>query len=93
VGIDELNRLIAASADGHTEVVRVLLAAKGDLNARDHDGKTPLHLAAGEGFTPVVGALLAGKADINAKDNDGKTPLQLAIEKNQDDTAALLRQH
>ena len=93
VGRQEVDRLIAASAAGHTAVVGVLLAANGDQNARDQSGKTPLHLAAEEGFTPVVETLLAGKADPNAKDNDGKTPLQLALEKNQDETVARLRQH
>ena len=92
VGYKTLLRLIQASADAHRDTVNVL-AAKGGLEARDHSGKTPLHLAAEEGFTAAAEALLANKADINAKDKEGKMPLNIALEKNDDDTAALLRKH
>ncbi|KAI9903661.1 hypothetical protein N3K66_000190 [Trichothecium roseum] len=50
-----------------------------DINARDKDGNTPLHVAAIQGRTPVVKLLLEQK-DINdaAINNHGKLPLDLA---------------
>jgi hypothetical protein len=50
-----------------------------DLNARDKDGNTPLHIAAAQGRTPVVKLLLEQK-DINdaATNAQGKMPIDLA---------------
>lgn len=45
-----------------------------DVNSRDRDGNTPLHLAASGGDTPFVKILLNRGADILAEDGDGKTP-------------------
>ncbi|KAI9163187.1 Oxysterol-binding protein [Paramyrothecium foliicola] len=50
-----------------------------DVNARDKDGNTPLHVAAMNGRTPLVKLLLEQK-DINdaIANNQGKLPLDLA---------------
>ncbi|QPH04084.1 hypothetical protein C2857_000737 [Epichloe festucae Fl1] len=50
-----------------------------DVNARDKDGNTPLHVAAIQGRTPVV-KLLLDQADINdaVANLQGKLPLDLA---------------
>ena len=50
-----------------------------DVNARDKDGNTPLHIAATQGRTPVVKLLLEQK-DINdaAANQQGKLPIDLA---------------
>ena len=65
---------LEARAD--VEVVKVLLAAGADPNAR---GVTPLHGAARLSETPaVVKALLAAGADLEARDEHGLTPLHRA---------------
>jgi ankyrin repeat protein len=46
-----------------------------DINARDHDGFTPLHCAAAEYSLDVALILLEAGADIEASDRDGNTPL------------------
>ena len=46
-----------------------------DVNAKDDDGGTPLHLASENGHEAIVSLLLEKGADVNAKDNDGETPL------------------
>src|SRR5437762_8061410 len=48
------------------------------MNAKDNDGRTPLHNAAGKGQLAVAGFLLENKAEVNAKDRNDYTPLHLA---------------
>ncbi|RNF27004.1 putative 6-phosphofructo-2-kinase/fructose-2,6-biphosphatase [Trypanosoma conorhini] len=49
-----------------------------DLNKRDYNGCTPLHVAALEGNEAIVRVLISFGADIMATDNTGRTPLDLA---------------
>ncbi|KFZ15517.1 hypothetical protein V502_05563 [Pseudogymnoascus sp. VKM F-4520 (FW-2644)] len=46
-----------------------------DVNARDWEGKTPLHLAAAEGHIAAIRLLFENGANINAQDELGCTPL------------------
>ena len=64
-----------AAINGHKDVAELLLANKAEVNAKDNNGVTPLHLAAFNGHKDVAELLLANKAEVNAKDNDGETPL------------------
>lgn len=70
---------VAARIDNE-KVVRMLLHFKADVNARDHDGKTPLHYAAMSGAKAirVVALLLKTGAKVDAEDNLKATPLSLA---------------
>jgi hypothetical protein len=74
-------------------VAKVLLANKADVNARDHEGWTPLHAAAAKGLADVVEVLLANGADVNAKNNKGQTALHWAAGKAYSDVAKLLLAH
>ncbi|CAG0912178.1 unnamed protein product, partial [Cyprideis torosa] len=49
-----------------------------DLNIRDCDKQTPLHLASRRGHHSIVDLLLAQGADLNIRDCDKQTPLHLA---------------
>ena len=70
-----------AAREGHTEVVRALLAAPGiDVNKADDNGWTAVMVAAREGHTEVVRALLAAPGiDVNKATKIGNTALDLAI--------------
>ncbi|ESQ43155.1 hypothetical protein EUTSA_v10014004mg [Eutrema salsugineum] len=49
------------------------------VNARDSEGRTPLHWAIDRGHLNVAKALVDKKADVNAKDNEGQTSLHYAV--------------
>jgi hypothetical protein len=83
--------LMSASENGKLEVVRALLAASANINARRSDGSTALMLASQNGRQEIVRALLAAKADVNAKRGDGSTALILASQNGHQEVAQLLK--
>jgi ankyrin repeat protein len=55
------------STGGSAEVVRVLIEAGAEVDARDESGKTPLMRAVRRGHLAVVEALIAAGADVDAR--------------------------
>ena len=81
-GLDDTTILHLAIQCSEFPVVEYVLsdgAGTIDVNARDKDGNTPLHVAASQGRTPVVKLLLEQK-DINdaVANLQGKFPIDLA---------------
>lgn len=78
---------------GHADVIDFLLSHDAEVNAKDSEGKTPLHHAV-ENFDTLkhkqstISALLRAGADIKEEDNTSKTPLDYA--QASDDNAELL---
>ena len=76
--IGDTNAIFALVSSSVPAAARALLDAKAEIEAKDNDGKTPLHWAAAEGHEEATRALLNAGAKIEAKGNDGKTPLHWA---------------
>jgi hypothetical protein len=64
---------------GRFQVAEAMIAHGANVNYRDKEGRTPLHMAVQlqSGSKEMLELLLAHGADVNAKDNDGNTPLDL----------------
>ena len=73
----ELSIYIAAMS-GNIEAVKQHLNDGTEVNAKNSDGRTPLHLAAFGGHKEIVELLIAKGGDVNARDFLGMTPLNMA---------------
>lgn len=70
--------------------VRLLIERGADINSRDKNHTTALHLASLYGHTEIVRLLLAHGAQIH-QNNDGQTPLDMAIKKGHTEIIEILR--
>lgn len=68
-----------AAANGHLDIVRLLLSAGASTDVRNTDGSTPLHWAALNGQLAVVRALLDAGASAAALNDAGRTPVDEAL--------------
>ena len=70
--------LLAASSQGQTKCVKLLINRFADVGAVDCDGNTALHVAASCGQTEIVGMLIDARCNVNAKNKRDQTPIALA---------------
>ncbi len=70
--------------------MRLLIQYGADPNARDKDGKAPLHYAIEKGNRDAVLLLMEYNADLNVQDEGDRTPLYWTISYNNTDIAKLL---
>ena len=64
-----------AAAEGHTDILLLLLEHSADVDARGNFGQTPLQRASWNGKLEAGRFLLDHGADINSRDKDDWTPL------------------
>ncbi len=86
-----LTALTAAAFKGDLDALKLLHAAKADVNVANGRGQTALMFASLSGRAKAVEWLLAHGADPKAADKDGKTALSLAETQGAADVAKLLR--
>ncbi|KAM5288077.1 unconventional myosin-XVI [Ctenodactylus gundi] len=84
----KLQRPLSMLAD-----VRRLLASGGDVNERNNEGVTLLHMACASGYTEVVSLILEHGGDLNIADDHYWTPLHLAAKYGQVHLVKLLLMH
>jgi ankyrin repeat protein len=72
--------LLYAARDGRTGIVRVLIAAKADVQQGDVNGITPLLMALTNNHLDTAKLLLENAAAPNAADWWGRTPLYATVE-------------
>ncbi|WP_264336588.1 ankyrin repeat domain-containing protein [Wolbachia endosymbiont (group B) of Chorthippus brunneus] len=86
-------QLLAAVKDSDFNEVQGLVNRGANVNAKDKDGKTPLHYASQSIYSlDIVRYLISKGADIDVKNKDGKTPLDLATQENDTGIAEFLKQ-
>jgi len=75
--------LYGAVYHSHYDVAKVLIDNGADVNVRQHEGMTPLHLAIEFSYTQnptdIIEYLLAHGARADLRDNQGNTPLDTAL--------------
>ena len=87
----KVTALHGAVARRDLEIVKMLLEAGADPNARQERGFAPLHDAAANGNAALVELLLKHGALANAKTDDGKTPADMAAERGHKEVVERLR--
>jgi ankyrin repeat protein len=88
-----LHKAIGWSNDSMATAVKFLLKHGADVNARQKDLSTPLHLATARGCFDVAQMLLKHGADVNTQQNNLSTPLHLAAARGDFDVAQMLLKH
>lgn len=76
--IGRYDGLFKAAHDGDIEAVKREVAAGADLEARDGDGRTAVHIAAFASHEAVVEVLAAAGADMNALEHDAYDAVTIA---------------
>ena len=73
--------LIAATENGHFNIVKQLITKSSDINinAKNNKGQTALYLAASHGDEDLLQLLIKKGADPNISSNEGITPLLAAV--------------
>jgi ankyrin repeat protein len=87
------NPILLASVQGEMSIIKVLLDAGANIEARGQFGMTALMLATLKGNTKVVELLLARGAKVDARADNGATALMTAARDNFPDLVELLIGH
>jgi ankyrin repeat protein len=87
----KVTALHGAVARRDVAIVKMLLKAGADPNARQERGFVPLHDAAANGNSALVELLLKHGALLDVRTDDGKTPADMAAERGHHEVADRLR--
>ena len=79
--------LTRAAVNAHFDIVKMLVAAKADINATDYEKRTALHLAIQVDREDIALFMLEAGTDVGTKSRLGETPLLDALRKDMHDIA------
>ncbi|CRG94164.1 ankyrin-repeat protein, putative [Plasmodium gallinaceum] len=65
--------------NGSLKMAKIILKKGSNINHKDINGISPLHICVKHGHLSLAKFLLENNANINIKDNDGQTPIFYAI--------------
>ncbi|XP_078673135.1 L-asparaginase-like isoform X1 [Branchiostoma floridae x Branchiostoma belcheri] len=71
--------MCAAAKNGDNSTLQVLIQQGGNVDSKDYDGRTPLHIACSQGHANTVEYLLKNGASVYLRDAAGHTCLRDAI--------------
>lgn len=91
--IDPGFRLMYMASEGDLEGIKKLLACGTDVNFRDMDQRTALHVAACQGCVDVAKLLLEHGADVDPRDRYGSTPFADAMHYKNHEVIKLLERY
>ncbi|XP_046951196.1 LOW QUALITY PROTEIN: ankyrin repeat domain-containing protein 7 [Lynx rufus] len=90
----DLKKLHKAASVGDLEKVKEYLQLKKrDVNVRDRQYRTPLHLACANGYSNIVSLLIEKQCEINVCDGEKRSPLTKAVQCAKEDCATILLEH
>ncbi len=75
---ERVNQLFWAAHYGDPDKVQEIISSGVDVNERDYEKSTPLHIAAAEGHLQTAQVLVISGASVDLRDYNGYTPLYLA---------------
>ena len=90
---EDCTALWVAAANGHFDVVRLLIEQNADVDGRTSRNSTPLRAAAFDGHLDIVRCLVENGADVNARTNFNSTPLMITCYKGHPNVASYLVKH
>ncbi|MFZ4287860.1 ankyrin repeat domain-containing protein [Variovorax sp. HJSM1_2] len=88
--VSQYKGLHAAAQRGDVAKLEKIIAQKADLNARDEQGRTPLHVAAFAKQSQVIRLLAQAGADLSAMENDKYDAVTIAAVADDEATLATL---
>ncbi|KAL3421631.1 kinesin light chain [Phlyctema vagabunda] len=88
---EKCERLLKAAAEGQSRRLRLLIQAGADLDCKNEQGQTALHLASRCANEECVDLLIDNGADIHAVDKLGKQPIHEAVASGDDKVVQKLR--
>ncbi|KAG6489961.1 hypothetical protein ZIOFF_051243 [Zingiber officinale] len=86
-------RLMFLANEGDLDGIREALGSRANVDFKDIDGRTALHVAASQGYADVVELLILNGADVDTQDRWGSTPLADAIHYKNREVIKLLEKH
>lgn len=74
-----LSNMLNVLAEGQLKVAKMLIESEANVNEKDKNGETPLHIASYVGYLPAIEILIKNGAEVNEINNSGKTPLEIVL--------------